>query len=263
MAQTITHNIDAVLQGLDLYTRTKIPKAARVAIGRLGYDLANRFVPDRMNLVFERPNQFTLKSLNYKVVSNYEVQLDFMKDAGKGNDPARYLYPSTVGAPAYETKFSRYLHAAGIAPSNRYPIPVKENLAKNSYGKVSQGEYSKVWTGLSSSRPKRRQKKDLDSSLRFGQSKRRMTGFNPNANFRYFSIPDNRMMNTSFRQTNLFGLGDGIYRAKGRNDLQLLFTYAKSKPKTPNIFDYQSFVAKVVERRAEGTFRRAFKEALR
>lgn len=263
MAQTITHNIDAVLKELDLYARTKVPKAARVAIGRLGYDVAKVFVPQLMNEVFERPNAFTIKSLNYKVVSNYEVQLDFRKDVGKGNDPARYLYPSTVGAPAYETKFSRYLHAAGIAPSNRYPIPVKENLAKNSYGKVSQGEYSKVWTGLSSSRPKRRQKKDLDSSLRFGQSKRRMTGFNPNANFRYFSIPDNRMMNTSFKQTNLFGLGDGIYRAKGRNDLQLLFTYAKSKPKTPNIFDYQSFVAKVVERRAEGTFRRAFKEALR
>ncbi len=263
MAQTITHNIDAVLKGLDLYARTKVPKAARVAIGRLGYDVAKVFVPQLMNEVFDSPNAFTIKSLNYKVVSNYEVQLDFRKDVGKGNDPARYLYPSTVGAPAYETKFSRYLHAAGIAPSNRYPIPVKGNLAKNSYGKVSQGEYSKAWTGLSSSRPKRRQKKDLDSSLRFGQSKRRMTGFNPNANFRYFSIPDNRMMNTSFRQTNLFGLGDGIYRAKGRNDLQLLFTYAKSKPKTPKIFPYQELVARAVEKRAEGTFRRAFKQALK
>jgi len=263
MAQTITHNIDAVLKGLDLYARTKVPKAARVAIGRLGYDVAKVFVPQLMNEVFDSPNAFTIKSLNYKVVSNYEVQLDFRKDVGKGNDPARYLYPSTVGAPAYETKFSRYLHAAGIAPSNRYPIPVKGNLAKNSYGKVSQGEYSKAWTGLSSSRPKRRQKKDLDSSLRFGQSKRRMTGFNPNANFRYFSIPDNRMMNTSFRQTNLFGLGDGIYRAKGRNDLQLLFTYAKSKPQTPKIFPYQELVARAVEKRAEGTFRRAFKQALK
>ena len=60
MAQTITHNIDAVLKGLDLYTRTKIPKAARDAIGRLGFDIANKFVPDRMNIVFENPNLFTL-----------------------------------------------------------------------------------------------------------------------------------------------------------------------------------------------------------
>lgn len=251
MAATITHNIDAVLKGLDLYARTKVPKAARVAIGRLGFDIANKFVPDRMNMVFERPNQFTLKSLNYKVVSNYEVQLDFRKDVGKGNDPARYLYPSTVGAPAYETKFSRYLHAAGIAPANYYPIPVKGNLKLNAFGKASQGEYTKAWNGLQS---------------RYGMKSK--------GAFRYFSVPDMRPGGQSggmrFRSVGARRnpLGNGIYRvkgsvAKGTLDLQLLFTYAKSKPQTPNIFDYQSFVAKVVERRAEGTFRRAFKEALR
>jgi hypothetical protein len=251
MAQTITHNIDAVLKGLDLYTRTKVPKAARVAIGRLGFDIANKFVPDRMNMVFERPNQFTLKSLNYKVVSNYEVQLDFRKDVGKGNDPARYLYPSTVGGPAYETKFSRYLHAAGIAPANYYPIPVRSNLKLNSYGKPSQGEYTKAWNGLQS---------------RYGMKSK--------GAYRYFSVPDMRPGGQSgglrFRSVGARRnpLGNGIYRVKGSSakgtlDLQLLFTYAKSKPRTPNIFDYQSFVAKVVERRAEGTFRRAFKEALR
>lgn len=251
MAQTITHNIDAVLKGLDLYTRTKIPKAARVAIGRLGFDIANKFVPDRMNMVFERPNQFTLKSLNYKVVSNYEVQLDFRKDVGKGNDPARYLYPSTVGASAYETKFSRYLHAAGIAPPSYYPVPVRSNLKLNSYGKPSQGEYTKAWNGLQS---------------RYGSKSK--------GAYRYFSVPDMRPGGQSggmrFRSVSARSnrLGNGIYRVKGSKekgtlDLQLLFTYAKSKPRTPNIFDYQSFVAKVVERRAEGTFRRAFKEALK
>ncbi len=251
MAATITHNIDAVLKGLDLYARTKVPKAARVAIGRLGFDIANKFVPDRMNMVFERPNQFTLKSLNYKVVSNYEVQLDFRKDVGKGNDPARYLYPSTVGAPAYETKFSRYLHAAGIAPANYYPIPVRSNLKLNSYGKPSQGEYTKAWNGLQS---------------RYGMKSK--------GAYRYFSVPDMRPGGQSgglrFRSVGARRnpLGNGIYRVKGSSakgtlDLQLLFTYAKSKPRTPNIFDYQSFVAKVVERRAEGTFRRAFKEALK
>ncbi len=252
MAQTITHNIDAVLKGLDLYTRTKIPKAARVAIGRLGYDVANKFVPDRMNIVFERPNQFTLKSLNYKVVSNYEVQLDFKKDVGKGNDPARYLYPSTVGGPAYETKFSRYLHAAGIAPPSYYPIPVKDNLKLNSLGKVSQGEYTKAWNGLQS---------------RYGSKTK--------GAFRYFSVPDMRPAGQSGGQRSNRSisarrnrLGNGIYRVKGSKgkdtlDLQLLFTYAKSKPRTPNIFDYQSFVAKVVERRAAGTFRRAWKETLK
>ncbi len=223
MAATITHNIDAVLKGLDLYARTKVPKAARVAIGRLGFDIANKFVPDRMNMVFERPNQFTLKSLNYKVVSNYAVQLDFRKDVGKGNDPARYLYPSTVGAPAYETKFSRYLHAAGIAPANYYPIPVRSNLKLNSYGKPSQGEYTKAWNGLQS---------------RYGMKSK--------GAYRYFSVPDMRPGGQSgglrFRSVGARRnpLGNGIYRVKGSSakgtlDLQLLFTYAKSKPRTPHL----------------------------
>jgi len=252
MAQTITHNIDAVLKGLDLYTRTKIPKAARVAISRLGFDVANKFVPDRMNIVFENPNLFTLKSLKSTVVSDYEVELNFRKDVGKGNDPARYLYPSTVGAPAYETKFSRYLHAAGIAPPSYHPVPVRSNLRLNSYGKPSQGEYTKAWNGLQS---------------RYGSKTK--------GAFRYFSVPDMRPAGQSGGQRSNRSisarrnrLGNGIYRVKGSKgkdtlDLQLLFTYAKSKPRTPNIFDYQSFVAKVVERRAAGTFRRAWKETLK
>ena len=250
MAATITHNIDAVLKGLDLYARTKVPKATRVAIGRLGFDVAKKYVPDRMNMVFENPNLFTLKSLKSTVVSDYEVELNFRKDVGKGNDPARYLYPSTVGGPAYETKFSRYLHAAGIAPANYYPIPVRSNLRLNSYGKPSQGEYTKAWHGL---------------QKRYGSQTK--------GAYRYFSIPDMRAGGQSggmrFRSVSARRnpLGNGIYRVKGSSakgslDLQLLFTYAKSKPRTPRIFDYQGFVAKVVERRAEGTFRRAFKEAL-
>jgi len=251
MAQTITHNIDAVLKGLDLYARTKVPKAARVAIGRLGYDVAKVFVPQLMNEVFDSPNAFTIKSLNYKVVSNYEVQLDFRKDVGKGNDPARYLYPSTVGASAYETKFSRYLHAAGIAPPSYYPVPVRSNLKLNSYGKPSQGEYTKAWNGLQS---------------RYGSKSK--------GAYRYFSVPDMRPGGQSggmrFRSVSARSnrLGNGIYRVKGSKekgtlDLQLLFTYAKSKPKTPKIFPYQELVARAVEKRAEGTFRRAFKQALK
>jgi len=251
MAATITHNIDAVLKGLDLYARTTVPKAARVAIGRLGYDVAKVFVPQLMNEVFERPNAFTINSLISTVVSDYEVELNFKKDVGKGNDPARYLYPSTVGASAYETKFSRYLHAAGIAPPSYYPIPVKGNLRLNGFGKVSQGEYTKAWNGLQS---------------RYGSKTK--------GAFRYFSVPDMRPGGQSggMRPRSVSArsnpLGNGIYRVKGSSgkgtlDLQLLFTYAKSKPQTPKIFPYQELVARAVEKRAEGTFRRAFKQALR
>ena len=226
-------------------------------MSELGFQVAKRYVPGYMKTVFQRPNNLTMRSLSYKTVSSYEVQLSFLQNVPKGNDPARYLYPVTKGLPgneAYQTKFTRFIHSAGIAPSNRYPIPFKENLSKNSYGKVSQGEYSKVWSGLNTSRPKSRRKSDLDPSISFGGAPRRLIGFNRDRADRYFSIPDNRNRSgISTRQGSLFDLPDGIYRVKGRGSggVQLLFTYAKRKPTVPKVFDYYGFVEKTVKFRLE------------
>ena len=157
MADVLTHNIDQIVNRLTAFQRTALPKAARRTVSQLGFDLARKDLPQYMSAVFDNPVPFTLNSLKhptgYKVVSNYEVQLNFRQNVSKGNDPARYLEPvaKTGGAgkkPVYQTKFTRYLHAAGIAPRNFHPVPFKANLSKNSYGNVSQGEYSKVWRGL-------------------------------------------------------------------------------------------------------------------
>jgi hypothetical protein len=229
MAAAITHNIDAVVKGLTTYQRVDLPKATRRTVNQFGYDFAKRYVPGYMKAVFQRPNNLTLRSLNYKVVSNYEVHFDFRQNLPKGNDPARYLYPVTkglTGNQAYATKFTRYVHSAGIVPRNRYPIPVKDNLKKNSYGKVSQGEYTKTWSGLE----------------RVGGAGKTGRGF------RYFSIPDGRNRGpASTVQGSLFNLGEGIYRIKGKSNLQLLFTYAKSQPRVPEIFDYYGFAEKTVK----------------
>ena len=241
MAAAITHNVDAVVKGLTTYQRVDLPKAARRTVHVLGNQIARKDVPKYMKEVFENPNNFTLRSLTYKVVSNYEVHLSFKQNVPKGNDPARYLYPVTKGLPgnqAYATKFTRYVHSAGIVPRNRYPIPVKDNLKKNSYGKVSQGEYTKTWSGLE----------------RVGGAGKTGRGF------RYFSIPDGRNRGpASTRQGSLFNLGEGIYRVKGKSNLQLLFTYAKSQPRVPEIFDYYGFVGRQVAFRAAPILREALR----
>lgn len=241
MADVITHNIDEVIKGLTTFQRTALPRAAKSTVHKLGYELSKRYLPGYMKTVFKNPNNFTLRSVSYKVVSNYEVQLSFRQNVPKGNDPARYLYPVLKEGgggkkPAYETKFTRYLHAAGIAPRNLYPVPFKDNLSKNSYGKVSQGEYSKVWSGLQTTK---------------GAGK---TG----RGFRYFSKPDNRNRGRiKSRQGSFFDLPDGIYRVKGRGagGVQLLFTYAKSQPMVPQIFDYYGFVTKTVKFRGDRILR--------
>ena len=121
MADVLTHNIDQIVNRLTTLQRVDLPKATRRTVNQLGFDLARRDVPQYMRATFDNPNRFTQRSLTYKVVSNYEVQLTFKQNVGKGNDPARYLYPVTKGLPgneAYQTKFTRYIHKAGIAPRN-------------------------------------------------------------------------------------------------------------------------------------------------
>lgn len=231
MADVITHNIDQIINRLTAFERNVVPRATRRTLQQLGFDLAKRDVPVYMQAVFQNPNTLTRKSLSYKVVSPYEVRLTFRQNIGKGNDPARYLEPvnKTGGKarkPAYETKFTRFIQKSGIAP-NLYPVPFEANLRKNSYGKVSQGEYSKAWSGLQTTK---------------GAGK---TG----RGFRYFSKPDNRNRNNvRSRQGSLFDLPDGIYRVKGRGKggVQLLFTYAQQKPTVPQIFDYKNMVSKNV-----------------
>ena len=230
MADVLTHNIDQIVNRLTTLQRVDLPKATRRTVNQLGFDLARRDLPQYMQAVFDNPVPFTLRSVKYNVVSNYEVQLTFKQNVGKGNDPARYLFPvaKTGGGakkPAYQTKFTRYIHKSGIAPRDLYPVPFKQNLSKNSYGNVSQGEYFKVWSGLQTTK---------------GAGK---TG----RGFRYFSKPDNRNRSRfSTRQGSLFDLPDGIYRVKGRgaSGVQLLFTYSKQQPMVPQIFDYKGFVQK-------------------
>lgn len=266
MADVITHNIDLVVKDLTAFQRTVLPRAAKSTVHKLGFELSKRYLPGYMKTVFKNPNNFTLRSVSYKVVSNYEVQLSFRENVPKGNDPARYLYPVLKEGgggkkPAYATKFTRFVHSAGIASKNEYPVPVAENLAKNAYGKVSQGEYSKVWSGLTSSLARSRKKSDLNPGLSYGGRPQRMVGFNRNNNFRYFSKnrADQIYMGASIQKPPAKGslfdkVRPGIYRIKS-NNLQLLFTYAKSQPMVPQIFDYYGFVTRTLQREADPILR--------
>ena len=235
MTVTLTHNIDKIVSRLKTYERADVPRATRRTLSQLGFDLARKDIPQYMEAVFDRPVPFTLASLKhptgYKVVSDFKVELNIRQNVGKGNDPARYLYPVTKGQPgdeAYQTKFTRYVHKAGIAPQNLYPVPFRKNLSTNQYGNVSPGEYGKVWRGLQTTK---------------GAGK---TG----RGFRYFSIPDNRgRSRVTTRQASIFDLKDGIYRVRGRGKggVQLLFTYARQQIRVKESFDYYGFVEKNIK----------------
>jgi len=225
MTVTLTHNIDEIINRLTKLERDDVPRAARSTMHQLGNDLANVAFPQYMKALFRDPVPLTLRSAKYEVTSAYSVDIFFMTDLGKGNDPARYLYPvakdlgGESSKPAYATKFTRYLRKAGIVPKDYYPI-----LLPN----VSKRIYSSTWTGLGKTTG----------------SGKKGTGF------RYFSIPDFRnRRNIKSRQGSIFDLKEGIYRVRGRgkNSLQQLFAYSQKTPQVPTIFDYVGFVDKNIK----------------
>jgi hypothetical protein len=266
MAFALKVDIEDAIKKLNLVERTQIPFASKRTLQKLAKLIAKDKVPTHMKEVFQSPNNLTLKSLNFKMVGNYEVKLDFIDDVKKGNNPTNYLAPVTRGVPgnqAYETKFSRFVKKAGIVPSNFYPIPFKPNLRTNSFGKPSQGEYSQAWSGLNTSLASSRKKRQLDPNFQLTGFKKRTSGFNRAKANRYFSIPDNRNVRT--RQGSFFDLPKGIYRVKGRGDsgIQLLFTYAERPPTVPKIFDYYGVARTSVAQDAPGIFRDMLREALK
>ncbi len=269
MAAALKVEVDSLIKELTLLERSQIPFACKLTVQRLAKAIAKQDIPAHMKQVFQSPNSLTLRSMNYKVISNHEARLDFIEDIKKGNSPTNYLAPVTKqplgppGTKAYETKFSRFVKKAGIVPSNFYPIPFKPNLRTNSFGKPSQGEYSQAWSGLNTSLASSRKKRQLDPNFQLTGFKKRTSGFNRAKANRYFSIPDNRNVRT--RQGSFFDLPKGIYRVKGRGDsgVQLLFTYAERPPTVPKIFNYYGIVRTSVAKDAPGIFRDMLRKALK
>jgi hypothetical protein len=268
MAAALKVEVDSLIKELTLLERSQIPFACKLTVQKLAKAVAKEAVPAHMKQVFQSPNNLTLRSLNYKVVSNHEARLDFIENINKGNSPTNYLAPVTKqplgppGTKAYETKFSRFVKKAGIVPSNYYPIPFKPNLRTNSLGKPSQGEYSQAWSGLNTSLASSRKKRQLDPNFQLTGFKKRTGGFNRDKANRYFSIPDNRNVRT--RQGSFFDLSKGIYRVKGRGDngVQLLFTYAERPPTVPKIFDPYGVAQDKISKDAVPIFKDSLRRAL-
>jgi len=241
MARSIETNVTSVIDKLTLLQRRHIPSAARAAVKRAGFQLAKRRLPEHMRNTFDNPVPLTTNKLFYNYSENksggeYSVSIGFIKEASKGNAPASYLFPTIPGNDrgAYATKFTRFLHKAGIAPKAYWPIALGGNqgVPLNRYGNVRQSVYQDARHGL----------------LRLG------AGGKTGRGYRYFSIPDNRGRGRGVtRQGSLFDLPEGIYRVKGKPgqacfSLNMIFAYAKSRPQAATQkLDYEMVARKYIK----------------
>lgn len=226
--QYVDFDVNAILGELDLFQRKELPYAAGQALKQAAYQIAKRYLPQDMKDVFDRPVPRTLSSIKYEV-KGLTATFTIRDDRSKGQGVAEYLYPvstdDSIGKKAaLTTRFTRGLRKAGVIDSGRWAVPFMEGRGvrvSTASGNMSPGQYQQVLSTITGGKP-------------------RMAD-----GYRHFSIPDNRWRGS--RQGKVSGLPEGVYRVKGSNDVQLLFTYARQQPKTKAIFDFPLFITQHAE----------------
>lgn len=235
MARTIEFQADQLIKSLDALRGAQLPFAGNRALRQLGFQLRGELQRE-MRDKFQNPVPFTINSPRYSV-DGLELTVSISKDGAKGQDPARYLYPVTEGGPAYTTRFTRAIRALAIVGPEYYAIPFLNGVGvrKNAYDNMSPGQYQQVLAGLKVGKGSGRQ----------------------GSQWRYISIPDGR------KQPRGGGLKPGIYRIKGRNQVNKLFNYTQKEPKVPFKFDFEGVVRDRSETLLPSLLSKALDDALK
>lgn len=239
----IEFDVEKLIGKVDAITATQLPYAGSRAMNQLGWVLKSEAWPQFASQRFRAPVPFTQSALRYKHErGSLSLLLEFNTEAPKGQDPARYLFPTSVGGDIYVTRFSRALRQKGIVPAGYVAIPNLNGRALageiNEYGNVKAGFYQAVLKALDRNAGDKTRSKYRD--------------------YRFFSVPDNRKPQRSGQR-----LKPGIYRAKGRALDGLLFAYAQQTPTVPRLWDFEEFATQATNERLPALLNKAIAEALR
>jgi hypothetical protein len=249
-AMAIKFDAEDLIGELNTVVKTQLPYAGRRAMFELANILRLESWPAYAKVNFENPVPFTTQGLFAKA-DGLKVTLSFDRDAPKGQDPARYLYPTSVGGGIYPTRFTKALRQRGIVPSSYVAVPFVQGTAVraevNDYGNVKPSFYASTLAGL---------------ARRGGLGgKRTKTG-----GHKYFSIPDNRsgtkLLSGDSSRFKGAGLRPGIYRVKGRQ-LDFLFGYETKLPTVTKKWDFEEFAEITASEVLPSLLSKALKEALR
>lgn len=215
----ITFDAEEITGRLDVIRKTQLPFAASRAANQLGWELKNSAWPAFARRTFKAsgpPVPFTtggggvtggLLYRHNRGEARLEISLD--RPAPKGQDPARYLSPTQTGGSIYITRFTRRLKKdASIMPSSfGYAAPLlgSPGFAGQRGTKGIKPSFYKTVAGALES-----------GSTRGG--------------YRYFSVT---------KKTGR--LKPGVYRAQGRSELYMLFSFLDSVPTVPSIWNFEEF----------------------
>ena len=256
MSSTINFDPSKFINKLNILERSVSKSAISSALKSLGYVLTKEEIPKAISNRsgkyggYRKPVNFTKRAFFYSVNKN-ELAIKINDNAPKGNAPAQYLYPVTQNPGSSEkkgagrstrmpTRFAGHLRKKGFISGDTYPSPNLKSTAftKTAEGNIRSTDYRQVIFGLART-----------ISPTVDKTKSYNAGFARQAIF-------------SIGADNARSLTPGIYRAKSKNSLEMLFRYLPSPPSVPIVFEYQDFVASKVEKVFSDRFKKSIQRQI-
>ena len=159
MGQYVKFEAKKIFRTLNLLEQSQLKYSSGRALRKLGFEMKKNVIPKQMKANFIIGNQaapYTLNSIRYGIVDNNRLELTVNEAEGKGNAPAKYLFPPMVsGGAAYTTRFTKALRAQNYISDKTWAVPNTDQigLGKNKtpawfYAQTLAGLASSSWTQL-------------------------------------------------------------------------------------------------------------------
>ena len=238
MGQYVKFEAKKIFKTLNILQESQLKYSGGRALRKLGFEMKKNVIPKQMKANFkigEQAAPYTLNSIRYGIVDNNKLELTVNEAEGKGNAPAKYLFPPMVaGGAAYTTRFTKALRAQNYISNGTWAIPSDENGFK---GKKTPGWfYAQTLAGLA------RSNRQVGGSSPIGLSKR-ANKKKTQSLARLVSVP----VEKTGKEKGVFAKGGGIYRVKAKTIENQLFFYTRTQPKVPRTYDYYRLVTETAQ----------------
>ena len=238
MGQYVKFEAKKIFNTLNVLEQSQLKYSSGRALKKLGYSLKTSVIPTQMKKNFrigEQAAPYTLNSIRYGIVDNNKLELTVNEAEGKGNAPAKYLFPPMVsGGAAYTTRFTKALRAQNYIKDGTWAIPSEKNGFKGR--KTPAWFYAQTLAGLARSNRK------VGSSSPIGLAKRANKKKTQSMS-RLVSVP----VEKTGKEKGVFALGGGVYRVKGNTVQNQLFYYTTKQPTVPKTYDYYRLVTETAQ----------------
>ena len=238
MGQYVKFEAAKIFKTLNLLEQSQLKYSSGKALRKLGYSLKSSVIPTQMKrnfIIGDQAAPYTLNSIRYGIIDNNKLEISVNESEGKGNAPAKYLFPPMVaGGAAYTTRFTKALRAQKYLSESGFAVPNKDGIGVGGR-KVAGWFYAQTLAGLASSDRRIGSSSPRNLSKRANKKKTTQMG-------RVVSVP----LEKTGREKGIYKSGGGIYRVKGDN-VNKLFNYTYKEPQVPKTYDYYRLVTETAQ----------------